>query len=142
MENQIHTVANKFSRVILFICAWISLLIGIIGILLPIIPTAILIFVSAGMFAKSSPRLYNWLVNSRLLGKYIKKYHQERNIPLTVKFISIIFLNLSIGYTAIFATSNILLRSFLVLFSVLITVYIVSIRSRQLPSEVLQIEES
>lgn len=142
MENRSNTISNKFFRVTIIIIAWFLLLLGILGILLPVIPTAILIFVSAGLFAKSSPGLYNWLVNNRFLGKYIVRFHQQRNIPIPIKVFSILFLNLSIGYTLVFVTHNFFFRFMLVLFSLSITIYILSIRSRKLHSEVFQIEES
>lgn len=142
MEIKSNTISNKFLRVIIIIFAWFLLLLGVLGILLPVIPTAILVFVSAGLFAKSSPGLYNWLVQNRFLGKYVIKFHQQRNIPFPVKVFSILFLNLSIGYTLIFVTHNFLLRFVLVLFSLSVTIYILSIRSRKLHSEVFQVEKS
>lgn len=142
MENKTHTIANKIYRAVLIICAWFLLLLGLIGILLPVIPTAIFIFVSAGLFAKSSPRLYNWLIRNRFLGKYIVRFHQQRNIPFTIKFFSIIFLNLSLGYTLIYLTQNVLFRSVLVMLSLTMSVYIISLRERHIPKQAIHIEEN
>ncbi|MDP4173130.1 MAG: YbaN family protein [Bacteroidota bacterium] len=140
METKSNTISNKYLRILAIICAWFFLLLGVLGILLPVIPTAVLIFVSAGLFAKSSPRLYNWLINTKLLGKYVIRFHQQRNIPFSIKFISIIFINLSIGYTVIFVTHNIILRMLLLLFAFSVTIYILSIRSKVISSDILTIE--
>lgn len=142
MEITSHIIKNRALRIVVIVAAWLLLLLGVLGILLPVIPTAVFIFISAGLFAKSSPRLYTWLVHNRIFGKYVIKYHQKRDLPVALKLSSIVFLNMSIGYTAIFVVHNLFLRSVLILFAISMSIYILSIRSRQHPAKIFQVDES
>lgn len=44
---------------------------GVVGIFLPIIPTTGPLLLALWFFSRSSKRLHNWLVNHRILGKYV-----------------------------------------------------------------------
>ena len=52
---------------------------------------------AAACFARSSPRLYHWLVHHHTLGKFIADYCDHRGITIYAKIISISFLWLTIG---------------------------------------------
>lgn len=79
----------------------ISLLIGIIGIVLPLLPTTPFLLLSAACFARSSDRFYRWLINHPWFGQYIQDYRSGRGIPLRVKLVTIGMLWLSIGGSVI-----------------------------------------
>ncbi|MDR2626822.1 MAG: YbaN family protein, partial [Dysgonamonadaceae bacterium] len=53
---------------------FLSLALGILGIFLPLLPTTPFLLLSAFLFARSSQRLYNWLLNHRILGNYIRVF--------------------------------------------------------------------
>lgn len=44
---------------------------GVAGIFLPVIPTTGPLLLALWFFARSSKRLHDWLVNHRILGKYV-----------------------------------------------------------------------
>ena len=60
----------------------ISLILGSIGIVLPVLPTTPFLLLSAACFAKSSKRFYNWLMNNRILGTFIKNYKEGLGMPI------------------------------------------------------------
>ena len=76
----------------------ISLLLGILGIFLPLLPTTPFLLLSAAAWVKASPRLYQWLISHRLFGEYIRKFREYRAIPLRVKICSVSLVWLTIGY--------------------------------------------
>ena len=49
-------------------------LIGVVGIFLPLVPTTGPLLVAAWAFAKGSPRLHHWLINNRVLGPFIVEW--------------------------------------------------------------------
>ncbi|MDR2840025.1 MAG: YbaN family protein, partial [Paludibacter sp.] len=57
-------------KLLFIILGLISLALGIIGIFLPLLPTTPFLLLSAALFARGSQRLYNWLINHRVLGSY------------------------------------------------------------------------
>ncbi len=63
----------------------ICLVLGTIGMVLPILPTTPFLLASAACFCKSSPRMYNWLLNNKYFGEYIKNYKEGKGLPLKNK---------------------------------------------------------
>lgn len=55
----------------------ISLFLGALGILLPVLPTTPFLLLSAFLFARSSERLHTYLVNHPVLGEYISNYYNK-----------------------------------------------------------------
>ena len=63
----------------------ISLALGILGIFLPLLPTTPFLLLTAALYFKGSPRLYNWLLNHRHFGPYIRNFRENKAIPLRAK---------------------------------------------------------
>ncbi|MFA7366672.1 MAG: YbaN family protein, partial [Bacilli bacterium] len=68
-------------KIIYIILGTISLILGTIGILLPIIPTTPFILLSGYFYIRSSKKIYEWLLNNKIFGKYISNYVYQRSIP-------------------------------------------------------------
>ena len=98
--------------------------ISIIGIFLPILPTTPFLLLAAALYAKSSKRFYGWLINNRVLGRYIKNYREGKGIPLKIKIIAISILLITIGYSVIFAIDILWVRILLVIIAIGTTVHI------------------
>ena len=60
----------------------LSLALGILGIFLPLLPTTPFLLLTAALYFKSSPRLYNWLLNHKHLGPYIRNFRENKAISL------------------------------------------------------------
>ena len=76
----------------------ISLALGILGIFLPLLPTTPFLLLTAALYFKGSPRLYNWLLNHRHFGPYIRNFRENRAIPLQAKIVSVSLIWLTMGY--------------------------------------------
>lgn len=72
-------------RAVWFTIGSLALALGIIGIVLPVLPTTPFVILAAFCFGKSSPRLRNWLVETRLFGPMIKDWEAHGAIPTKVK---------------------------------------------------------
>ena len=105
--------------------------VGIAGIFIPVLPTTPFLLLSAALYAKSSKRFYNWLINNRIFGQYIKNYREGKGIPLRLKIITITLLWITIGCSAIFAVDILWVRITLVLIAVGVTVHVIRIRSKK-----------
>ncbi|QUI22445.1 YbaN family protein [Vallitalea pronyensis] len=88
-------------KVILIMAGFIALALGIIGIMLPLLPTTPLLLLAAGCFIKSSKRLYTWLVHHKTLGPYVYNYLELRAISKNTKIIAISSMWLSLIITMI-----------------------------------------
>ena len=67
----------------------LSLALGVAGIFLPVLPTTPFLLLSAALFFRSSPRAYQWLLNHKLLGPYIRDFRESRAIPLRAKVLAL-----------------------------------------------------
>jgi uncharacterized membrane protein YbaN (DUF454 family) len=85
-------------KVFLIIVGSVSLALGILGIFLPMLPTTPFLLLSAAAWVKASPSLYEWLLNHKVLGEYIRNFREHRAIPLRVKIYSVTLVWLTIGY--------------------------------------------
>ena len=69
-------------KVFLNIVGTISLVLGIIGIFIPLLPTTPFLLLSAVAYFRGSERLYNLLINHKYLGVYIRNYREHKAIQI------------------------------------------------------------
>ena len=82
-------IFSKLTRLIFVFFGLVFLAIGIAGYILPGLPGTIFLIISAGLFVRSSPKLYTFVVQNRLFGKQIQEYYATGAIPLRAKILSI-----------------------------------------------------
>ncbi|EAT13152.1 DUF454 domain-containing protein [Bermanella marisrubri] len=80
---------------------WISVVLGVVGIFLPLLPTTPFLLLAAACFVRSSPRFYNWLVQHPKLGNYIIHYLEGNGIPLRGKIMAITMIWVTMGISII-----------------------------------------
>ena len=88
---------NYFSRQIWRIAGGASLVLGVIGIFLPLLPTTPFLLLAAYCFQRSSPRLHNWLVNHPTFGPAIDDWQQHGAISRMAKVQAMIALAAVLG---------------------------------------------
>ncbi len=104
---------------------------GILGIFLPLLPTTPFLLIAAACYIRSSERSYNWLINNKWLGNYIKNYLEGKGVPLKVKVLSISLLWITIGSSVVFVVHIFLIRVILILIAIGVTIHILFIRTLQ-----------
>ena len=57
---------------LLIVVGTLSLVLGIVGVFVPLLPTTPFLLLAAACYARGSERLYRWLVGHRYLGQYIR----------------------------------------------------------------------
>lgn len=70
---------------------------GILGMFLPLMPTTVFLLMAAYCYSRSSERFYNWLLNNRLCGEYIRNYKSGRGMTMRQKATTMLTLWPSIG---------------------------------------------
>jgi len=106
-------------------------LIGAIGIFLPILPTTIFLILASACFIKSSPKAHQWLRNHKIFGQYIKNYEEKSGLTIKSKIINILFLWLMILVSFFFFTSDAIIRILLLLIAVGVTIHLLMIKTRK-----------
>lgn len=62
---------------------------GVIGVVVPGLPTTPFILLAAAFYVRSSDRMYSWLLNHRVFGKIVGNFQRTKSISLQAKVISI-----------------------------------------------------
>ena len=104
---------------------------GIIGIFIPILPTTPFLLLAAACYMRSSERFYQWLINNRIFGAYVRNYIEGRGMTVRVKISIILLLWLAIGLSVIFGVQNIVIRIVLICIAVGVTAHISLIKKRK-----------
>lgn len=63
--------------------------VAMLGAFLPLLPTTPFLLISAACFAKSSPRLYQRLLNDKTFGPMIYHWRESRSIPKKAKILAL-----------------------------------------------------
>lgn len=120
-------VKNRIRKYLLITGGTISVFLAFMGIILPLLPTTPFLLLAAALYSKSSDKFYNWLINNKLFGGFIKNYREGNGITPQVKFISITSLWLVMGSTIIYAVQNIYVRILLLLIAIGVTIHLLRI---------------
>lgn len=100
-------------KVIYLIVGFISLALGAIGVVLPILPTTPFLLLSAFCFAKSSKRVHDWFLSTKLYQNHLDSFVKERAMTLKTKITILAFASFMLAFPLIFS-KNIYLRIFIV----------------------------
>jgi uncharacterized membrane protein YbaN (DUF454 family) len=87
---------QKALRALLFLAGSLALVLGFIGIFVPLLPTTPFLLLAAACYMRSSERMHKWLITNRIFGEYIRNYQEGRGIPLKTKIFTIALLWISI----------------------------------------------
>ena len=122
-------IPDKLKRRLFVIAGTITLGIGVIGIILPVLPTTPFLLLTAICYMRGSRRLYNELLRNRFIGTYIRNYLEGRGISRKMKTWTLILLWISIVATAILATDSLIIRIILAVVLFGVTIHILKVKT-------------
>ena len=77
---------EALKRYLLLSLGWLSVILGAIGALLPVIPTTPFLILALACFSKSSPRFHHMLLNNKWVGPSLTEWEQNKTISRQIKF--------------------------------------------------------
>lgn len=101
-------------RALYLIAGLLCVLIGLIGVILPLLPTTPFLLVAAFCFSRSSERLHQYLLNHRIFGGLIRDWENYGVIPLKAKVIATTMMLLMVSYPLFFKSFHIGLKMMVV----------------------------
>ncbi len=116
---------------IYIILGFIFIGIGVIGIVVPILPTTPFLLLALWFFSKSSERWREWLLSNKLCGEYLNNYQSGNGIPLKTKAYIITLLWATIITSALYSTDEIWLKALLLIIATATTIHICKIKTRK-----------
>ena len=129
VQKRSNKITSSLIRWALIIAGTFFVGLGILGIIIPLLPTTPFLLLAAACYARSSKRFYNWLLNNKWVGNYIKNYRERKGVSLIVKVLSISFLWITLGYAVISVVNILLVRIILILLAIGVTVHILCIQT-------------
>jgi hypothetical protein len=117
-------------RGLLLAAGAICVVLGVIGIFLPLLPTTPFMLLAAACFARSSRRFHQWLLANRTFGPLIREWEKHRSIPRRTKLTAIGLMSLTLAVSIVFFVEPRWLQAVLAAIGVLLAIWMYRIPSR------------
>lgn len=131
-----HEVRAHNSRAVRLLFAALGTLfvgLGLLGAVLPILPTTPFMLLAAGCYVRASPRFYNWLLNTRAFGPLIREWRQYHSIPWKAKLTAIALMAVTLSISIVFFVPNRYGQVGMTLFGIALAIWLYRIPSRDRP---------
>ena len=109
-ENENQIVTSNILRYLLLILGFFFVALGLIGVLIPGMPTTGFMIMAAWCFAKSSPRFERWVLQLPGIGKFVQDHRSGLGMPRKSKIIAITMMSLAVVLSIVFALNQISIR--------------------------------
>lgn len=105
---------------------------GIIGILVPLLPTTPFLLLAATCFMHGSETLHRWLHENRLFGKHLTHYRNREGMAKSAKIVTLILLWTGLTFSAVFVKHHSAwwIWALLLAVGVGVTTHIIKIKTR------------
>ena len=104
--NNENIKSQKVVRALFFVAGSVSLSLGAIGIVLPVLPTTPFLLLALACYCRSSKRMTKWVLTNKYFGSYIRRYKEGKGIPIKTKIIALAALWITISYSAFFIVNK------------------------------------
>jgi uncharacterized membrane protein YbaN (DUF454 family) len=89
-------------RWLFFAAGWVFFALGVLGTILPVVPTTPFMLLALWAFSVSSERFHDWLYHHRLFGPPLQRWRRERVVPLWTKVVALGSMCASLVYVGLF----------------------------------------
>lgn len=127
-EEDVVVCAPVRYGLLLFGCLNVGL--GVLGAVLPVMPTTVFLLIALWAFSKSSIRFHRWLFDHPILGRTIRAWHEHRVIPVRAKLMAVGMMTSSLIYVTLFVADGWALPLILAMVLGAVSVFIVTRPSR------------
>ena len=100
-ERAAESLPGPLRRLVYFGIGAVSVVLGVIGIFVPLWPTTCFLLLAAWCFARSSRRAERWLYENRLFGRYLADYRERGVVSPRVRITTVVTLWIFIGVSAV-----------------------------------------
>jgi len=118
-------------KALLALLGWFFIILGGIGIVLPILPTTPFLIVALALFAKSSPAFHNMLISNVWFGASLKQWEEQQTVSHKTKLKALALVVVSFSLSIIIVHERHALQTLLVAIAVILLIYIWRIKEAQ-----------
>jgi uncharacterized membrane protein YbaN (DUF454 family) len=124
---------SRWVRTFFLAAGTLALVLGLIGIFLPLLPTTPFVLLAAACYARGSRRFYDWLLTQRTFGPIIHEWERHRSIPFKTKITAVALMSLTLGTSIVFFVEPLWLKGLLAVMGVGLAVWLYRMPSRDRP---------
>ncbi|MDJ0806074.1 MAG: DUF454 family protein [Gammaproteobacteria bacterium] len=107
------------------ITGWMSLLTGLIGVLLPLLPTTPFLLLAAFCFSRGSTRLHHWLCSHPWFGPPIQEWQEHQTVSRSTKTKALFLILCSFTLTLVLAPLPLIGKASLLLLALVLMWFVV-----------------
>lgn len=126
-ERTVDRLPGPIRRGVYFSIGSVSVVLGVIGIFVPLWPTTCFLLLAGWCFARSSRRAERWLHENRLFGRYLSDYRERGVISTRVRTTSVATLWAFIAVSAFFLANRLWAIALLLLIAAAVTAHLYSL---------------
>ena len=115
-------------KIILNLIGCIAVVLAVVGIFLPLLPTTPFLLLASACFVRGSERMHRWLRTHPVFGEYLCNFEDKRALPLRAKIVALIMLWASMTYS-VYILRPVPLKIMLVAIAVGVTVLILRLKT-------------
>ncbi|MGB6102885.1 MAG: YbaN family protein [Pusillimonas sp.] len=119
-------------KILFNIAGTLALILAILGIFLPLLPTTPFLLLASACYLRGSKRLHRWLLANRVLGPYLADLQAGRGIPLRTKIVALTIMWASLAFSAWYVPLP-WVRPLLLIPGIGVTIYL--LRMKTLPAQ-------
>ena len=116
-------------RALFTACGLAAVGLGLLGIILPLLPTTPFLLLAAACFVRGSDRLHDWLITHRRFGPLIRQYREHHAIPLRTKLSTLLLLWATLIFSGLFVLEVLWGRLLLLIVGIGVTLHLLSMRT-------------
>ena len=90
-------------KIVYMLLGFICLGLGSIGVALPVLPTAPFLLAAAFFFAKSSKKLHDWFVSTKIYKNHLDSFVKERTMTLKTKISILLLASIMLAFPLVFS---------------------------------------
>ncbi|MBT6360428.1 MAG: YbaN family protein [Candidatus Thioglobus sp.] len=103
---------------------WLFVILAVIGVLIPILPTTPFLILALALFAKSSPKFHQMLIDHPWFGSLLRQWEKNRTVSRRIKIRASVLIVLSFSVSIAVLQDNPLLQTMLILIAIICLYYI------------------
>lgn len=128
--SEVEIARNRLARLLWTVAGTLSLAVGVVGIILPVLPTTPFVLIAAACYLRGSKKMYDKLVKNRYFGGYLRDYMEGRGVSKRATVVSITSLWILILLSAVFATNDLIIRVVLIVVATAVTIHLLRLRTK------------
>lgn len=128
--HEMRAHASPVMRGVFALLGTVFVVVGLVGVVVPVLPTTPFMLLAAACYVRASARFYNWLLNTPAFGPLILEWRQHRSIPWKTKIIAITLMSSTLAASIVFFVRNPYLQVALAVLGIGLATWLYRIPSR------------